>query len=61
MVSQITLAVSRLDTFFDVYHPIVLAAIKPNTSLNRKYSQKVVSNFNFQTHTYLEIPSHGCQ
>lgn len=51
MVSQITLVVSRLDTF-DACHIIILAAIKPNTSLNIKYSQKLVSSFNFQTHTY---------
>lgn len=51
MVSQITLAVFMLDTF-DAYHILILAAIKPNISLNIKYSQKVVSSFNFQTHTY---------
>ena len=49
------------ETPFDAYHPITSAAIKPNTSLNRKYSEKLVSSFNFQTHTCLEIPSHGCQ
>lgn len=52
MVSQTISAVFRWDT----YHPTSLAAIKPNTSLNRKYSGKVVSSFNFQTHTCLEIP-----
>ena len=49
------------ETLFDAYHPTTWAAIKPNTSLNRKYSEKVVSSFNFHTHTCLEIPSHGCQ
>lgn len=38
---------------------MILAAIKPNTSLDVKCSQKAVSSFKFQTHTYSEIPSQG--